>query len=163
MRDSRGCRDGLATVFFSCYIFATGILQKTIHDWYIGHYNRSFESLSFRNKHCVSMFWKTCTRFWYKGAWVLTFKHLFLATVRAKKGIEFIEVQRQAKYYDESVLKSKSELFFNTAPSFKGYDIIYRGLSLEDIWLFSFPKGWEFQQKLTTKEGNTYFATSKAL
>ena len=47
--------------------------------------------------------------------------------------IEFIEVKRQAKYYDESVLKSKSELFFNTAPSFKGYDIIYRGLSLEDI------------------------------
>ena len=79
------------------------------------------------------MFCKTCTRFWYKGAWVLTFKHLFLATVRTKKGIEFIEVKRQAKYYDESVLKSKSELFFNTAPSFKGYDIIYRGLSLEDI------------------------------
>ena len=85
MRDSRGCRDGLATVFFSCYIFATGILQKTIHDWYIGHYNRSFESLSFRDKQCVSMFCKTCTRFWYKGAWVLTFEHLFLATVRAKK------------------------------------------------------------------------------
>ena len=56
-----------------------------------------------------------------------------MATVRAKKGIEFIEVKRQAKYYDESVLKSKSELYFRAAPSYKGYDIIHRGLSIEDM------------------------------
>ena len=47
--------------------------------------------------------------------------------------IEFIEVKRQAKYYDESVLKSKSELYFRAAPSYKGYDIIHRGLSIEDM------------------------------
>ena len=49
------------------------------------------------------------------------------------KKIEFFEVKRQAKNYDQSVLKSKSELFFHSAPSFNGYDIIYRGLSIEDI------------------------------
>lgn len=47
--------------------------------------------------------------------------------------IEFIEVKRQAKNFDESVLKGKSESFFKSVGSFKGYDIIYRGVSIEDM------------------------------
>ena len=47
--------------------------------------------------------------------------------------MEIIEVKRQAKNFDEDVLKCKSELFFKAVGSFKGYDIIYRGLSIEDM------------------------------
>lgn len=47
--------------------------------------------------------------------------------------IEFIEVKRQAKNFDEQVLKEKSELFFKAVGPFKGYDIVYRGLSIEDM------------------------------
>ena len=47
--------------------------------------------------------------------------------------IEFIEVKRQVKNFDENVLKAKSELFLKAAGSFKGYEIIYRGLSIEDM------------------------------
>lgn len=47
--------------------------------------------------------------------------------------LEFIEVKRQAKNFDEKVLRDKSELFFKATGSFKGYEIIYRGLSIEDM------------------------------
>lgn len=47
--------------------------------------------------------------------------------------IEFIEVKRQAKNFDEEVLKAKSESFMKTVGSFKDYEIIYRGLSIEDM------------------------------
>ena len=47
--------------------------------------------------------------------------------------IEFIEVKRQAKNFDENVLKGKSELFFKTVGAFKGYEVVYRGLSIEDM------------------------------
>lgn len=47
--------------------------------------------------------------------------------------IEFIEVKRQAKNFDESVLRAKSELFFKAIGFFKGYKIIYRGLSIDDM------------------------------
>ena len=47
--------------------------------------------------------------------------------------IEFIEVKRQAKNFDEQVLKDKSELFFKSVGSFKGYSIVYRGLSIDDM------------------------------
>ena len=47
--------------------------------------------------------------------------------------IEFIEVKRQAKNFDEGVLKAKSELFLKAVGSLKGYEIIYRGLSIEDM------------------------------
>ena len=47
--------------------------------------------------------------------------------------IEFIEVKRQVKNFDENVLKAKYELFFKAVDSFKGYEIIYRGLSIEDM------------------------------
>ena len=47
--------------------------------------------------------------------------------------IEFIEVKRQAKNFDGQVLKDKSELFFKSVGSFKGYSIVYRGLSIDDM------------------------------
>ena len=47
--------------------------------------------------------------------------------------IEFIEIKRQAKNFDEAVLRAKSELFIKSVGSFKGYDIIYRGLSIENM------------------------------
>ena len=47
--------------------------------------------------------------------------------------IEFIEVKRQAKNYDEKILKAKSELFFKAVGPFKGYTVTYRGLSMEDM------------------------------
>ena len=47
--------------------------------------------------------------------------------------IEFIEIKRQAKNFDEEILKAKSETFMKAVGSFKGYEIIYRGLSIEDM------------------------------
>ena len=47
--------------------------------------------------------------------------------------IEFIEVKRQAKNFDEKILKEKSELFFNAVGTFDGYEITYTGLSIEDM------------------------------
>lgn len=47
--------------------------------------------------------------------------------------IEFIEVKRQAKNFDEDVLRAKAAAFMNAAGQFKDYDIIYRGLSMEDM------------------------------
>ena len=47
--------------------------------------------------------------------------------------IEFIEVKRQAKNFDEEILRGKVESFMNAVGSFNGYEIIYRGLSIEDM------------------------------
>ena len=47
--------------------------------------------------------------------------------------IEFIEVKRQSKNFDETLLKDKAEAFMKAVGSFKGYEIIYRGLSIEDM------------------------------
>ena len=47
--------------------------------------------------------------------------------------IEFIEVKRQAKNFDEDALRTKADSFMKAIGSFKDYDIIYRGLSIEDM------------------------------
>ena len=47
--------------------------------------------------------------------------------------IEFIEVKRQKKNFDEDILKDKSEAFMKAVGSFGGYEIEYRGLSIEDM------------------------------
>ena len=47
--------------------------------------------------------------------------------------IEFIEVKRQKKNFDEDILKDKSETFMKAVGSFGGYEIVYRGLSIEDM------------------------------
>ncbi len=49
------------------------------------------------------------------------------------KKIEFIEVKRQEKNFDENILNAKSESFMKTVDSFKDYEIIYRGLSIDDM------------------------------
>ena len=47
--------------------------------------------------------------------------------------IEFIEVKRQKKNFDEDILKDKSEAFMKAVGSFGDYEIVYRGLSIEDM------------------------------
>ncbi len=47
--------------------------------------------------------------------------------------IEFIEVKRQERNFDEKVLKAKSESFMRVVGAFNGYEIIYRGLSIDDM------------------------------
>ena len=47
--------------------------------------------------------------------------------------IEFIEVKRQEKNFNEDVLKAKSESFMKEVGTFKGYEIVYKGLSIEDM------------------------------
>lgn len=47
--------------------------------------------------------------------------------------MEFIEVKRQSKNFDEEVLIGKSESFMKAVGSFNGYEIINRGLSIEDM------------------------------
>lgn len=56
-----------------------------------------------------------------------------IAEDELEKKIEFIEVKRQAKNFDEDVLKAKSELFLKAVGSFKEYEVIYKGLSIEDM------------------------------
>ena len=57
----------------------------------------------------------------------------FIAEDELGDKIEFIEVKRQAKNFDKNVLKNKSALFFKAVGTFKEYDIIYKGLSIEDM------------------------------
>ena len=47
--------------------------------------------------------------------------------------MEFIEVKRQYKNFDEEVLRGKAESFMKAVDSFKGYEIIYRGLSIDNM------------------------------
>ena len=47
--------------------------------------------------------------------------------------IDFIEVKRQSKNFDEEALRGKAESFMRTVGSFNGCEIIYRGLSIEDM------------------------------
>ena len=47
--------------------------------------------------------------------------------------IEFIEVKRQSKNFDVEALRGKVDKFFKTVGSFKNYDIIYKGLSIDDM------------------------------
>ena len=47
--------------------------------------------------------------------------------------IEFIEVKRQSKNFDVEALREKADKFFKTVGSFENYDIIYKGLSIDDM------------------------------
>ncbi|MCC8118037.1 MAG: hypothetical protein LIP09_04710 [Bacteroidales bacterium] len=49
------------------------------------------------------------------------------------KRVEFIEVKRQEKNIDMSILRAKAEVCCNAVGQYKKYKISYRGLSLEDI------------------------------
>ena len=56
-----------------------------------------------------------------------------IAEDEVENKIEFIEIKRQAKNFDEEVLKVKSEIFMKAVGTFKGYEIMHRGLSIEDM------------------------------
>ena len=47
--------------------------------------------------------------------------------------LEFIEVKRQARNFDEDILKAKAESFLKAVGTFKDYEVIYKGLSIEDM------------------------------
>lgn len=47
--------------------------------------------------------------------------------------VEFIEVKRQKRNIDLSILRAKADVFMKTTKMFTNYAITYRGLSLEDI------------------------------
>lgn len=45
----------------------------------------------------------------------------------------FYEVEQQAKDIDLAILRAKADTFLKTTGQFKGYDISYRGLSMDDM------------------------------
>lgn len=47
--------------------------------------------------------------------------------------IEFIEVKRQSKNFDEETLKTKAQVFMKQVGTFKDYEITYKGLSIDDM------------------------------
>lgn len=47
--------------------------------------------------------------------------------------IEFIEVKRQSKNFDEETLRSKAASFMKATGACNGYDIEYKGLSIDDM------------------------------
>ena len=73
----------------------------------------------------------TCLGYWHdrKGENEID----IIAEDEIDKKIEFIEVKRQAKNFDEQILKKKAELFFKAVGSFNGYTLTYRGLSMQDM------------------------------
>lgn len=56
-----------------------------------------------------------------------------IAEDELEKRLSFIEVKRQAKNIDIPILRSKAEAFMKATRRFGGYDISYRGLSIEDM------------------------------
>ena len=47
--------------------------------------------------------------------------------------IEFIEVKRQSKNFDEDSLKAKVQCFMKHVGNFNNYEIVYKGFSIEDM------------------------------
>ena len=56
-----------------------------------------------------------------------------IAEDEVENKIEFIEVKRQSKNFDEDILRAKSEAFIKTVGSFRGYEVELKGLSMEDM------------------------------
>ena len=56
-----------------------------------------------------------------------------IADDELNKKAEFIEVKRQQRNIDLSILRAKADVFLNTTKKFGNFDITYRGLSLDDI------------------------------
>ena len=56
-----------------------------------------------------------------------------IAADELSKKVEFIEVKRQRRNIDLSILRAKADVFLKTTKKFANYNITYRGLSLEDI------------------------------
>jgi AAA+ ATPase superfamily predicted ATPase len=49
------------------------------------------------------------------------------------KTVDFIEVKRQEKDLDMSILRSKAEQFFKATGEYKRYKVFYKGLSMKDM------------------------------
>ena len=47
--------------------------------------------------------------------------------------IEFIEVKRQSKKFNEELLKSKAATFMKAVGPYEGYEISYKGISIDDM------------------------------
>lgn len=47
--------------------------------------------------------------------------------------VEFFEVKRQSKNFDENQLKSKAASFMKSVGGFEGYEVSYKGLSIDDM------------------------------
>ena len=56
-----------------------------------------------------------------------------IAADELNKRVEFIEVKRQRRNIDLSILRAKADIFLDTTKKFGNYDITYRGISLDDI------------------------------
>lgn len=56
-----------------------------------------------------------------------------IAEDEVDKKLEFIEVKRQSKNFDEDILKSKATSFLKSVGDYEGYEILYKGLSIEDM------------------------------
>ena len=56
-----------------------------------------------------------------------------IAEDEVDKKLEFIEVKRQSKNFDEDILKSKAASFMKSVGTYEGYEILYKGLSIEDM------------------------------
>ena len=56
-----------------------------------------------------------------------------IAVDEIDKRVVFHEIKCQEKEIDSPILRAKADVFLQTTKQFKGYDITYKGLSLEDI------------------------------
>ena len=56
-----------------------------------------------------------------------------IAENELEKSAVFVEIKRQASHYDESILKSKVDVFLKATGKFKNYNLNVKGLSLADM------------------------------
>lgn len=56
-----------------------------------------------------------------------------IAEDEVDKKLEFIEVKRQSKNFEEGILRAKATSFMKSIGGYKGYEILYKGLSIEDM------------------------------
>lgn len=56
-----------------------------------------------------------------------------IAADEIERKVTFCEVKRQEKELDMSILRSKAETFLQSTGKFKKFEIIYRGVSMEDM------------------------------
>lgn len=50
-----------------------------------------------------------------------------------EKKVEIFEIKRNASRIDEELLKEKAGVFMKTSAVFRGYQIVLKGLSMEDM------------------------------
>ncbi len=60
-------------------------------------------------------------------------KSILSAADELEQKVIFYEVKRQAKDINLGILKDKAKHFFQATGKFKKFDIVYQGLSMEDM------------------------------